>query len=106
MNAEKFDLLLNGLINKTQKGELDWKPLEQGDTFTAFLEGSSVSIENVLNSGFIIYLRKKNNELIDAVTLFEDAAEFDKTNRLFKLIEDNVVVDNKEIDRILEQLAV
>ncbi len=106
MEKAKFDLLLDRLVDKTNKNELEWKLTEDRDTFLLNLNGNSIEVRNILDHGFIVYVKKPNGNLIDYLTLSEDHSEFDKVKQLYKLIESSVVSEkNMEIDQILEQLA-
>ena len=121
MDSQKFNLLLNKLLERTEEGKLTWKTTANRETFLAVLKGSSISIsqdqEFLLNidgephESYLFYtfdFRNENGEIIASVDVSEkDEFEenFKKAEKIFNLARNQSFKIDQTFDRILEQLA-
>ena len=124
MDNQKFNLILDRLLEKTQEGTLEWKATANEDTFLLVLKDSSISISQIndhipnLDEDSRIYprlycyykfdFRNENGETVASVNLTNSEADkkgVEKAEKIFELASQNSFLNNKTIDRILEQLA-
>ena len=113
MDNQKFNLILDKLLERTQEGKIGWKTTANQDTFLAVLKDSSISIyhgydEYELGEGYSFDFRDENGEVVASVMVLKEGAnekEFENASKLFDLARQNSFMNNKTIDRILEQLA-
>jgi len=112
MDDQKFNLILDKLLERTQEGKIEWKTTANQETFLAVLQDSSISINRGFGEyegvGYSFDFRNENGEVVASVTLLQrtaDIKEFEKASKIFDLAQQNSFMNNKTIDRILEQLA-
>jgi hypothetical protein len=114
MNNQKFDLILDKLLEKTEEGKLEWKTTANEDTLLVVLKDSSVSVSYAFDSFdgaaeyYVFDFRNENGETVASITISnssENRKEFEKAQKIFALARQNSFMNNKVIDRILEQLA-
>jgi len=109
MNKDKFNLILNRLLELTETEQLDWKTTGNPATFLLALEGSAISINAYFgseDSTITFEFRNERGEIVESfpVQLREDKNSFEKASKLYQLANGKAVNSDKTLDRILEQL--
>ena len=109
MDKQKFNLILDGLLEKTVQEKLEWETTADKNTFLMVLKDSAVSIRQNYEMTHISYtfeFRNANGEVVDSVTVFKvDRSEREKARRIFDLASRQSLKPDPTVDRILEQLA-
>ncbi len=120
MDKEKFNLIIEKLLERTEEGKLKWKTTANRNTFLAVLKDNSISVSYDFGPAeeFIqaedIYtfdFRNENGEIVESVTVMrhnvggEYIEEFDKAEIIYNLARQQALKVDKTVDRILEQLA-
>lgn len=118
MDNQKFNLILDKLLERTEEGKLEWKATSNENIFLVVLKDSSISISYEFDeySGSQYYtfnFRDENGEAVASMSLKKspiesdkDGKEFEKAQKIFDLARQHSFINNKIVDRILEQLAV
>jgi hypothetical protein len=116
MDNEKLSLILNKLLEKTEKGELEWERTAARNTLLNVLGRGTIALSHnipekasfgeILEGGsYKIDIRDEHGQIADSVEILksnEYAGEFEKTAKIFQLARKQV---DKTVDRILEELA-
>lgn len=113
MDNQKFNLILDKLLERTEEEKLEWKATANDNTFLVVLKDSSISVSYDFDEfgNFEYYtfnFRNENGETIASVSLKndeDDEKEFEKAQKIFNLARQHSFMNNKTVDRILEQLA-
>lgn len=109
MNKDKFNLILNRLLELSAKEQLKWKTTGNPATFLLVLEESSISVnaffgseDSVINFEF----RNERGETVERVPiqLREDKDSFEKASQLYQLANSKALNSDETLDRILKQL--
>lgn len=112
MDNQKFNLILDKLLERTEEGKLEWKATSNENTFLVVLKDSSISVSYEFDEYdgsqcFIFNFRDENGETVSSINLTEqnDKKEVEKAEKIFDLARQHSFMNNKIVDRILEQLA-
>lgn len=119
MDKQKFNLILDKLLERTEKGNLEWKTTADRDTFLVILKDDSISInysfgrepdfDGIINNGFYTFdFRNENGDITNSVEVVNTSAtdkEFKEAARIFELARAQAFKSDPTADRILEQLA-
>lgn len=116
IDDQKFNLILDKLLEKTEQGKLQWERTAAKNTFLIVLEDGSISIshtisdkhsfEEMLNGGiYTLNIRDQTGHIAESVEISKsnkNSVAVEKTSKVFQLAKHQV---NETVDRILEQLA-
>jgi len=109
MDKQKFNLILDGLLEKTEQEKLEWETTADKNTFLLVLKDSAVSIRRGFEMTYIAYtleFRNANGEVVESVTVLKaDKSQLEKANRIFDSASRQSLKTDPIVDRILEQLA-
>lgn len=118
MDDQKFNLVLDKLIEKTNEGKLEWETTANRNTFLAVLQDSAISINHTNQSAndffdeYNVYtfdFRNENGDVVESVAVTdvteEDSEKYEKASQIFELARRQSLKIDKTIDHILEQLA-
>lgn len=120
MENQKFNLILDKLLEKTEEGKLEWEKTANRNTFLVVLEDSSISVSLNFDSVFEfispieIYtfdFRNGNGDIVESIDIsnpdvtVKPAREFEKAKKIFALARNQPIKVDQTVDRILEQLA-
>lgn len=112
MDSQKFDLILDRLLEKTEEGKLEWETTSDRNTFLVALKDSSVSISYVIESiaefattqFYLVNFRNENGDIAASINP-SNKEQIDKVKRIFDLARSQSLKVDQTVDRILEQLA-
>lgn len=106
MDENKFEIIFNSLLERTQKGELNWKSTASPSTYLLVLSGSSISIDFSSFGSLDFEFRNERGETVESVTMFrnEDEEKFQKATKLYELVRGKALNSNDTIDKIIKQL--
>lgn len=116
MDNEKFNLVLDKILEKTIQGRLEWETTANENTFLAVLQDSTISItrgyyEFYLTppSGKELYIfdfRNENGSIVESIEVsFGEDKNYEKATRIYDLARQQSSTIDKNLDHILEQLA-
>lgn len=116
MDNEKFGLIVGKLLEKTQKGDLEWEKTTDKDTFLTVLKDIAISVkkvtvknpsfEDVLEPPYVFDLRNENGDVVDSITVPKsNENKYDQAKEIFDLASKQSLKNDSIVDRILEQLA-
>ncbi len=113
MDNQKFNLILDRLLERTKEEKLEWKATSNENTLLTVLTDSSISVNYEANEYdgseyYIFDFRNENGETVASITvtdLKDQEEEFEKAAKIYQLARQNSFLNNKVVDRILEQLA-
>lgn len=116
MDKNKFALLLDKLLEKTEKGKLNWEKTAEKNNFLLALEGSAVSVkspfdeyssfEQIIDNEYIFEFRDETGNVIDSINVDKSGKnEYLKAEKLFDLVYKELNNSDQIVDNILEQLA-
>ena len=113
MDKQKFNQILEKLLERTEEGKLEWETTVNRDTFLAALKDTAVSLTQFNDNYYLFGFRNEMGEVIDKfiVAKLEPPApdvnveELEKARRIFTLAHQQSLKDKQIADRILEQLA-
>ncbi len=110
MDNQKFKLILDKLLERTEEEKLEWKATANDNTFLVVLQDSSISVSyefaELYNLEYYTFnFRNENGETVASVSLKKDEKEFEKAQKIFNLARQHSFMNNKTVDSILEQLA-
>jgi hypothetical protein len=118
MDNQKFNLVLDKILEKTGQGKLEWETTANRNTFLAVLQDSAISITRSFNdydglpihpSQFYTFdFRNENGDIVESIDIYnskEDRKNFEKANQIFDLARHQPSKIDKTLDHILEQLA-
>src|SRR5262245_39802802 len=104
MDKQKLQILLDRLLEGSEKGELNWKATGNPLTFLLTLKDSSISISNEMTE-FEFTFRNERGEVVERTNVSHmDESFFKKASNLFHLAMQKAKSDDDFIDRIIEQL--
>ncbi len=110
MDKDKFNLILNRLLELTEKNQLDWKTTGNPATFLLVLEASSISInaffgseDSLINFEF----RNERGETVERfpVQLRDDKVFFEKASKIYQLANNKALNSDEILNHILKQLS-
>jgi hypothetical protein len=108
---EKFNLILDKLLQRTEEGKVEWKATADKNTLLAILKDSSISIQSghdeyEAGEYYVFDFRNENGEIDASFSVTElDVDNLKKARKVVHLARESSFTKNKTIDRILEQLA-
>ncbi len=109
MDKQKFNQILDGLLEKTEQEKLEWETTADRNTFLMVLKDSAVSIRRNTQTPYFSYIfefRNANGEVVESVTILKvDRSEREKARKIFDLASQQSLKPDPTVDRILEQLA-
>jgi hypothetical protein len=120
MDKEKFNIILDKLLEKTEGGKLDWETTADKNTFLLILKDSAISASYSSDSGgfgaipsegakgsYIFQFRNENGEIVEYIPVYslQDKEGFEKAEKLFNLIKNKLIKVDNTVDRILQELA-
>jgi len=120
MDNQKFNLILDRLLEKTEGDKLEWEKTANRYTFLVVLEDSSISISlnfddaiEFLNPTkfYTFDFRNGNGDIVESVDISKFSGtdkttkEFEKAEKIFNLARSKSLRVDQTVDRILEQLA-
>ena len=117
MDNQKFNLILDKILERTEEGKLEWKATANENTFLIVLRDSSISVSYEFDEYdgsqyYTFNFRDENGETVASISLKKsrieldnDEKEFEKAQKIFDLARQHSFMNNKIVDRILEQLA-
>ncbi len=113
MDNQKFNLILDKLLERTEEEKLDWKTTSDRDTFLVALKDSSISINYSFSEdrgkGFYTFdFRNETGDIAESVSMYEfsdNKTELEKAKKLYNLVRQQSLRIDQTVDRILEQLA-
>lgn len=111
MDSQKFQIILGSLLERSEKGELNWKTTGNSDKFLLPLNESSVTVEKFESfSGettYIFYFRNEKGEIVEELRKKRETMSdeiFEKSEQLYDLARRKALNADETIDRIIEQL--
>lgn len=120
MDNQKFNLILEKLLERTEEEKLEWKTTANRSTFLVILEDGSISISHNFSdtdefldaSEFYTFdFRNGNGDIVESVDISKfngsdkTTEEFEKAEKIFNLARNQSLRVDQTVDRILEQLA-
>ncbi len=119
MDNQKFSLILEKLLERTEEGKLKWKNTANRNTYLVVLEDSSISISrNFIDDEYLgpdefytFDFRNGNGDIVESVDILKfigsdkPTKEFEKAEIIYKIARNQSLKVDKIVDRILEQLA-
>ena len=117
MNNQKFNLVLDRLLEKTVEGKLNWEKTAIRNTFLAVLQESTISITQEFEPdadstfetvSYTFDFRNENGEIVESIDVYDSIEErenFEKAGQIFDLARQQSSTIDKTLDHILEQLA-
>ena len=115
MNNQKFNLVLDRLLDRTIEGKLEWEKTANRNTFLAVLQESTIAISQDFEAdaefpsvSYTFDFRNENGEIVESIDVFDSVEEreiFEKANQIFDLARQQSSTVDKTLDHILEQLA-
>lgn len=106
MDENKFEIIFNSLIERTENGELNWKTTASPSTYLLVLNDSSISIDFPTFGSFEFEFRNERGETVESVSISrdEDEEKFQKANKLWELARRKALKSDDTIDKIIKQL--
>lgn len=103
MDNDKFEIILNSLLKRTQNDELNWKTTANSDTYLLVLNDSSITIGD---GDYYVKFKFKNEkgETVESVSIMDNDENFSKAKELYDLIKRKALKTDETIDKILKQL--
>ena len=116
MDNQKFNLVLDRILEKTGLGKLEWETTANRNTFLAVLQDSAISItqdydtyDEQFSAGefFTLDFRNENGDIVESIDIYnsEVGENFEKAKQVFELARQRSLKIDKTLDHILEQLA-
>lgn len=116
MDKQKFNQILEKLLEKTEEGKLEWETTVNRDTFLTALKDTAISITQFNDSYYLFGFRNEMGEVIDKFIVKNEklnplaphinlSEDIEKASRIFALARQQSLKDKQIADRILEQLA-
>ena len=110
MDKDKFNLILNRLLELTKKKQLDWKTTGNPATFLLALEGSAISINAFFgseDSTITFEFRNERGEIVESfsVQLKEDKDSFEKASKIYQMANNKALNSDEVLNHILKQLS-
>jgi len=117
MDDQKFNLVLDKLLEKTKKGKLEWETTANRNTFLAVLQDSAISINHGYQSANDVFdechlytfdFRNENGDVVESIAVSdstENSEKYEKAGQIFELARSQSLNIDKTLDYILEQLA-
>lgn len=103
MDNQKFNLILDSLLTRSEQNQLNWKTTGDQLTFLLALKDSSISIFN--ETGLIRFeFRNERGEKVEEHLLLYSDHDFEKAQKLYDLARRKALNSDETIDRIIEQL--
>lgn len=103
MDNQKFEAILDRLIDLSESGQLNWKSTAGSATYLLVLKDSSISISG--HSPYIfIEFRNEKGVVVEKIVLGSSEKFYEKADKLFDLARRKALNADETIDRILEQL--
>lgn len=104
MDKQKLQMLLDRLLEGSEKRELNWKSTGNPLTFLLTLKDSSISISNEMTH-FEFTFRNERGEVVERTDVSNmDELFYKKASNLFHLALKKATNADDFIDRIIEQL--
>lgn len=109
MDNKKFEIILDSLLNRTQKGELNWKTTANTSKYLLVLNDSSIVINHDKGAfGELIFIFEFKNERGETVEVMEVKSEHQKhfviASELYDLAKQKALNSSDIIDKIIKQL--
>ncbi len=117
MDDQKFNLVLDKLLEKTKEGKLEWETTANRKTFLAVLQDSAISINHSYRDANDVFdasslytfdFRNADGKVVESIAVFdstEDNEKYKKASQIFELARSQSLNIDKTLDHILEQLA-
>ncbi|MDQ3042016.1 MAG: hypothetical protein M3R11_06505 [Acidobacteriota bacterium] len=104
MDNQKFEIILDSLLKRSEEGNLDWKATANPCVYLLALKDSSISVDKYTEPIVRINFRDEKGNIIDAVKLHSSEKNFEKVNQIFDLARRKATNADETIDSILKQL--
>ncbi|MGC2238436.1 MAG: hypothetical protein WA584_19940 [Pyrinomonadaceae bacterium] len=118
MDNQKFNLVLDKILERTNQGRLEWETTANRNTFLAVLQDSAISIAQNFDDYdgdlpeceiYTFDFRNENGEIVESIDVYdadEELNSFEKAKKIFELAkQQQSSKTDKTLDHILEQLA-
>lgn len=69
MDENKFEVILNSLLKRTQNNELNWKTTANSNTYLLVLTDSSITIQNIGDIVIEFRFRNEKGETVESKTV-------------------------------------
>lgn len=103
MDDNKFEIILNSLLKRTQNDELNWKPTANSSIYLLVLNDSSITIEG--EQFFVnFYFKNEKGETVESRLIVSSDENFSKASGLFEFVRRKALKSDETIDKILKQL--
>ena len=103
MDKQKLQILLDSLLNRSVKGELNWKTTGNPYTYLLTLKDSSISVSKE-SATVELALRNERGEVIERTEIIWNDELHQKASKLFDLSRAKARNEGDLIDRVIEQL--
>lgn len=104
MDNQKFALILDSLLKRSEEGNLEWIRTASEYAFLLSLKDSSISIAKYSGTIITLNFRDEKGNVVEGMNLHSSDSRFSKADKLFDLARRKATNADKTIDRILEQL--
>ncbi len=111
LDSLKLESLLKRLLEKTEKGELQWESTASRNTFLVVVKDSAITINRLYsatnNNYYEFAFRNEYGDVTDVVIIskYDNAAQLDKAEKIYDLAQKQSQRINETLDHLLEQLA-
>lgn len=108
MDNQKFHIILDSLLERTQKEELNWKTTANSSKYLLALNDSSITIDSYESFDGIkitFSFRNEKGEAVESMEVLESEDEiFKHSSKLYDLARRKALKSDETIDRIIKQL--
>ncbi len=105
MDDQKLQIILDSLLERTQKEELNWKPTASSGKYLLALNDSSITISNhPFLVGISFEFRNEKGEIVESVEVTPKTSLHKKAVQLEDLVRRRALKSDEIIDRIIKQL--
>lgn len=106
MDNQKFEAILNRLLELSEEEKLNWKSTGNSYKYLLTLNDSSITISSLVESIVAFEFKNEKGETVESMTITRiDEKLFNKSIELYDLVRRKALNSDKTIDRILEQLS-
>lgn len=104
MDKQKFETILDRLLNLSEEEKLNWKTTASRETYLLVLDDSSIILSTVGLGSITFRFNNEKGETVESHSVRANGENYERCAKLFDLVRRKALNSDKTIDRILKQL--